>query len=309
MLIQAYGSIYSLGHRALIDLFADPVVVQEKVDGSQISFRRNHVTEVEAGAPLLAIRSKGADLHIEAPDKMFKLGIEAISNRYSLLTPGWIYRGEYLAKPKHNALAYDRVPKGNIVLFDVDMGGENYLTFEELRDEAERLDLESVPLLRYGRIENVDSFRDMLGNVSFLGGQKVEGVVVKNYYRFGVDKKILMGKFVSEAFKEIHQAEWKASNPSRQDVVQFLVSKYRTPARWAKAVQHLREAGKLEDTPRDIGLLFKEVPEDIARECKTEILDALWSHFWKDIQRGTTAGLAEWYKEQLLKLQFAKEPA
>ncbi len=40
----------------------------------------------------------------------------------------------------------------------------------------------------------------LLEKESILGG-KVEGIVVKNYARFGKDKKVLMGKYVSEQGK------------------------------------------------------------------------------------------------------------
>ncbi len=69
----------------------------------------------------------------------------------------------------------------------------------------------------------------------------------------------------------------------------------------------MREAGQLEGTPRDIGKLFKEVPEDIKKECKEDIKEILWGHFWKDISRGITAGLAEWYKNKLVENEF-EEP-
>lgn len=309
MRISTYPSIYNLGHKALIDLLAEPVVVQEKIDGSQISFRRAFPNEIEDGQPPLSIRSKGADLHIEAPDKMFQRGIQAIAERYSMLTPGWIYRGEYLMRPKHNALAYDRIPRDHVVLFDIDTLDQSYLTPGELADEAARIAFEAVPVLYRGMIDDITFFRTLLEATSMLGGAKVEGVVIKNYQRFNLDHKALMGKFVSEAFREIHGNEWKAANPSRTDVIQFLGSKIRTPARWAKAVQHLREAGKIEDAPRDIGLLFKEVPADIERECKEEIVEALWAHFWPELRRISTAGLAEWYKEELLKRQFETSDA
>lgn len=32
-----------------------------------------------------------------------------------------------------------------------------------------------------------------------------------------------------------------------------------------------------------------------------EIRDALFDHFWTHIRRGLTGGLAEWYKDELMK--------
>jgi hypothetical protein len=35
---HSYSSIYALGHKALAELFMEPVLIEEKVDGSQFSF-------------------------------------------------------------------------------------------------------------------------------------------------------------------------------------------------------------------------------------------------------------------------------
>jgi len=116
--------------------------------------------------------------------------------------------------------------------------------------------------------------------------------------------KALMGKFVSEAFKEVHGHEWREKNPTQGDIVQRLISKYGTETRWHKAVQHMREAGTLEQSPRDIGALLKEVVADVQKECIDEIKADLFKWGWDHIRRGLTAGLPEWYKEQLIKMQF-----
>jgi len=34
----------------------------------------------------------------------------------------------------------------------------------------------------------------------------------------------------------------------------------------------------------------------------------LWSHFWPHIRRGTTAGLPQWYKDELAKAAFTPGP-
>ena len=113
-----------------------------------------------------------------------------------------------------------------------------------------------------------------------------------------------MGKYVSEAFKEVHEADWKARNPHGKDLIQKFIEKYHSPARWQKAVQHLREAGKLEGSPRDIGMLIREIPADVRKEEEQAIKDALFEHFWLQIQRGIIAGFPEWYKSELAKSAF-----
>ena len=312
----SYPSIFALGHRAIKDLLQSEVNVEEKIDGSQFSFGLVEASPADIvyrifkdGPFALKIRSKGCVMHVDAPEKMFNLAAETVRNLADLLIPGWTYRGEFLGRPKHNALAYDRVPKGNVILFDVNTGNQEYLTYEGKVVEADRLGLEVVPRLFTGRINSAEDVRRFLESTSVLGGQKIEGVVIKpvGYDLFGLDKKCLFGKFVSEAFKEVHRANWKAENPTQTDVIGLITAMYTTPARWQKSVQHLRERGLLQDDPRDIGMLIKEVQEDVFKECADEIKEALFKHGWGHIRRGLTRGMPEWYKEQLLKKSFEVE--
>jgi hypothetical protein len=297
----SYPSIYNLGHRAIANLLDGPVLVEEKVDGSQFSFGKDF-----DGA--LRVRSKGAVMYIDAPEKMFNKAIAAVGEVAHLLVPGWTYRGEYLAKPKHNTLAYDRVPRNHIIIFDINTGLQTYLDHATKAKEASRLGFETVPLLACGTISSLDTFRGFLDQESILGGQKIEGVVVKpfNYDLLGQDKKVLFGKFVSEHFKEVHQRTWKEEHATKgsNDILAILAQQYTTPARWAKAVQHLAEAGLIEDSPKDIGKLMAEVPQDVAKECEEEIKEQLYKWAWPQMRRLVTRGLPEWYKEQLLKKQF-----
>lgn len=293
---HSFPSIYNLGHAALGSLLDGEVLVEEKVDGSQFSFGRFGDT--------LRVRSKGKEIFLDAPEKMFLKAIEYVQSIQHLLHDGWTYRAEYLNKPKHNSLAYDRIPANFLILFDVNTSPETYLSYEDKKIEAARIGLEVVPVFFKGTLNSYEQFQSFLETKSILGGQKIEGVVVKNYAQFGRDKKVLMGKFVSEHFKEVHQGDWKECNPGQNDIITQLIKQYRTPARWQKAVQHLTEAGALEGTPKDIGVLMKEVSQDILKECGEEIMDILKKGEWPKVHRGCVAGLPEWYKEQLAKKQF-----
>jgi hypothetical protein len=296
--IHSYGSVYALGHAAIGELLFDPVVVEEKIDGSQFSFG---VIDGE-----LMARSKGKHLVLDEPDKMFGPAVDVVRALASKLTPNWVYRGEYLQRPRHNTLGYERIPAQHIAIFDIASGLEEYLSADQKRVEAERLGLEVVPLMYLGRVESAEQVGQFLTHTSFLGGPRVEGVVVKNYLRFTKDKHIMMGKFVSEAFKEQHAESWRKANPTRGDIVQQIIERFRTEPRWRKAVQHIRERGELTDSPRDIGPLLREVGTDIHSELADEIKELLFKHAWPQIQRGVTAGLPEWYKKVLLDRQFAE---
>lgn len=300
-MINSYPSIYNLGHAAISDLLKGDVIVEEKIDGSQFSFLKTEDGEIQC-------RSKGAQLNLLAPEGMFLAGVEVVKRLADKMRPGYTYRGEYLQKPKHNALAYDRTPKDHIILFDVNPALETYLSPEEKNNLAAELGLESVRQLFVGKIEDVNHFRQILDTESVLGGQKIEGVVIKpkNYDLFGRDKKCLFGKFVSESFREVHAKSWDEEHKPKTggDIIQILKEKYGTCARWQKALIHLREAGTLQGDPRDIGALMKEVPEDVLKECEAEIAAELFKWAWPQLRRMLTHGLPEWYKEELLKSQF-----
>jgi hypothetical protein len=320
---HSYPSIFNLGHKAVGSLLNVPHYIEEKVDGSQFSFGIFSSIEGKtenplAGEPLyvieefeLRIRSKGAQMVVDAPMAMFKLGAETVKRLGPDLHPGWTYRGEFLAKPKHNTLAYDRAPAGNVILFDVEIGDQEFLTPEQKRAEAERLGLECVPVLAWdkqGGGTSLGQLRSIIdGTKSVLGGQTIEGIVIKQLgpgYLYGQDSKVLMGKFVSERFKEAHKLVWGENNPTSGDILTKLGAAYGTQARWMKAVQHLKDAGLLEDSPRDIGKLLIECQKDIGQECKEEIQKALWKWAWPHVSRMVTRGMPEWYKQYLLEKQF-----
>lgn len=305
---HSYTKILALGHAGLVDLLKDPVLVEEKLDGSQFSFGVFSDVNDPTGKVLMC-RSKGAMLNIIAPESLFVKAIATAQKLAPILQLGWTYRGEYFTKPKHNSLAYNRVPKDNICIFDISPAQEAYLSYDEKKAEAERLGLELVPKIFEGTITDEKMFREFLDRESILGGQKIEGVVIKNYKRFGRDGKALMGKFVSEGFKEVHSHEWKESNPKSGDILQRLIEKYKTPARWAKAVQHLKEKGQLENSPRDIGHLINEAKADITAECQEEIAEILINWALPAVLRGSVSGIAEWYKDELVKVQFAATEA
>ena len=295
---HSYPKIYAIGHRAISRLFMGPVIVEEKLDGSQFSFG------VFGGE--LRIRSKGQHMIVDAPEKMFTQAVETAKRLSPILVDGWTYRAEYLQKPKHNALAYDRIPAGHLAIFDVNTGHECYLDYDDKKFEAERLGLECVGLLKSGNIESADELRGLLSRSSMLGGI-IEGVVVKNYAQFGEDGKAMLGKFVSEAFKEVHKKEWGESNPAGKDIIERIGDGLWTPARWHKSIQHKREDGTLTNDPRDIGDLIKRIQQDVKAECEEEVKQALFNWAWPHLSRKSIAGFPEWYKQQLLNSAFESE--
>lgn len=275
--IPSYPKIWALGNSAvgLIFSFGDEVVVQEKVDGSQFSFGRINGE--------IVMRSKGMPLHADNPAQMFALGIDMVMAVADRIENNTIFRGEYLNRPKHNTIAYGRTPTGHVALFDMQIQNPDTLEWEYqprnvLVAHAWTFGLEAVPELYRGVIATAAGAREFLDRDSFLGGSKIEGFVVKNYERLTRFGDAMFAKFVSEAFKETHTKSWKNRNPTGRDFVEMLASEFASGARFTKGVQHLRERGELEDDPRDIGKLMKELALDLKEEHEPYIRDRLFEH-------------------------------
>jgi len=298
MLINSYPKIHSIGHPQISELFNGEILLEEKVDGSAISW----VVENQE----LFVRSKGVQLNVDVPEKLFSKAVEILKENINIFKSGVVYRGEYLSKKKHNCLNYDRVPKNNIIIYDIMTAPEAYVNYDEKKLEVERIGFEVVPLIYCGPGSkmSVNDLRDMMTKISCLGGVNIEGFVVKNYSKFTFDGKPMMGKYVSEIFKETNKVEWSKSNPTNKDILNLLIEEYRSKGRWNKALIHLKEKGSLTNSPKDIASLLKETQIDIEEECKEEIKEKLWNWAKSHIMRGAIKGLPEYYKEYLLNSQF-----
>lgn len=180
---------------------------------------------------------------------------------------------------------------------------------EELQKWADILDIEVVPLVYRGMIKDTDMIKSFLERESILGGAKIEGIVAKNYEKpfllGGQPISVMSGKYVSEAFKEVHRTSW--GGHTNKGGWELFKSGYRTDARWDKAIQHLTESGELTNTPKDIPLLIIEVQKDIGQEEKEIIKRFLWNSFGKELLRYSVGGLPEYYKNKLLERGFNHE--
>ena len=292
--IPSYPKVHALGHRRIQDILLGEITIEEKIDGSQFSF-----ADINGE---LKLRSKGQALYVDNPEKMFAEGIEVVNKLYTdgKLVTNAIYRSEYLKKPKHNCIAYDRIPHNHIIVYDVQDIHGNCLHYKLKEQFATDLGLETVPNYRVN-IDSTDTILRLLENVSVLGGSTIEGIVVKNYDKWTDDGKFMAGKYVSELFKEKNQSNWKSSNPSGKDFVQILIAELKTEARWHKAVIHLKEKGLLKGEPQDIGMLLKELHQDLVEEESEYIKETLYAYHIKNIKRGISGGFPEWYKKELLK--------
>ncbi len=297
--------IYRLGDRHTSGILEGHVVIEEKYDGSQFSFG---IETEKDGTRKLVCRSKNTELN-QADPGMFKQAVETAQRCHSegVLVVGWQYQCEFIANPRHNVLTYDRVPAGFLVLFDVRDSMGVYSTPGERSNQALLLGLERPQLFEHGAVEPTQQWVNLfLDRTSSLGGCKVEGIVIKNYGRSHDERPghPQTAKIVSDAFKEVKtkqctQVGGGGGKAEQAEKIERVMSQFRTEARWCKAVQHIRESGKLTETPKDIAALLVEVWTDTLAEEAETIKSKLLEIFQRDIRCALTKGFPEWYIARL----------
>ena len=105
---------------------------------------------------------------------------------------------------------------------------------------------------------------------------------------------------VTPEFKESHaMKQTKGERPTPESSVAEVGKSFSTPARFHKAVQHLRDAGKLKNTPEDLYKLKEELDDDLEREARDEIMMYLWAELAPYVKRACRTNFDEWYKEHL----------
>ncbi len=288
--IKPYGKVIHVGRPETRRIFEGPVVIEEKIDGSQFSFG------VFDGVLMASSRRRTLDIDKIVYGSEVGLFFEACKTVISLkdlLVDDWTYRGEVLSKPKHNILCYDRVPRGNIILWEIS-DSRGCLDHELKSIEADRLGIEVVPKLFEGHVYDIMQLDCIKETVSILGGENIEGFVVKNY-----NGEFTKAKWVCEAMREVQGKSKEKNRSDRKNPIDAIAEKYTSANRWQKAVQHLRDENRLSNSYSDIGPLIGEAQKDLHSECADAIKNELFRAFWKEIAKKSTSGLADWYKDYL----------
>lgn len=300
-MLHAFPKIFAIGTDYISQIFNEDVEVTEKIDGSQFVFGKFDGE--------LHMRSKGATLYQENPQKMFLYGMDYVESIQDKIPEGLAFYCEYLRSPKHNTLTYGKIPVNHLALFGVYVEGKFEADHKELCRYGSDFGIDVAPLLYSGKIGSAEELFSLLEKESYLGGVKVEGVVVKNYARpfllGGQPMPLMAGKYVSEAFKEVHQRTWGKENTGKGKF-EIFKTQFNSEARWNKAIQRMEEAGILLNEPKDIGSLIKSVHVDIKEEEEENIKNFLWKEFSGEILRYSTRGLPEWYKKKLAESAFSE---
>jgi len=190
-MIPSYGLLPHFNDKKLKYIFNEAVVVEEKIDGWQISFG---VFEGERWIKTKNVLSTEGDEIWQPLQTLWE----------SLLDLGlheeWTYRGEFIDRHRMHKITYDTIPRGQVIIWDIDKASGDYLMPEQKLFEAIRVGFDCVVPVFVGHIKAVTRLPSLVPKTSVLGG-RVEGIVVKNYYRQH-NKKLLKGKYIVPEFRD-----------------------------------------------------------------------------------------------------------
>lgn len=270
---KKYHSIVRLGHRSTVDVLkeGDHIVVQEKIDGANASFRKDKDGTLRAF-------SRNQELNEGNTLGGFYQWVQENIDPNSI-SEGVIYFGEWINPHK---IKYPNYQK-HFFLYDVYIDGDltGYVNFDYVKACAEALELNLIPTFYEGKYKSFEHLESFIGQTK-LGGQfgdkeMGEGIVVKNVDykdRFG---KQMFVKLVSDEFAEVQQQK-KAKDPNRAKSGEMIfVELTVVEPRVEKLLHKFVDEGFLHSNfgIEDMGLILRHMGNAIFDDIMAEEFDML----------------------------------
>lgn len=307
---KAYPKIPAFGYDGTEDILDGDVVVQPKIDGSNVAIW------LQCGEYRLARRNNWID---EENDKSFAAFITWFQDQWennarlrsladNLFVPK-VFFGEF--SNNQNKLKYSK--KVPFVLFDTANYGNTYnehdgevghFNFEDSYTTeawAETLGWPFVGTLYRGpgsELKAEDLVPQFLGKESVLGGPDEEGVVVKRYgakTRFG---RHYIVKVVSAEFREKEKVKIRTPRVG-SGIGTWARESFLNEARVRKAIQKMKEDGTWDsvnarkNTGKLIGIVVKDVHDEHIEEINEKALKYIWKECSSAISKDVVVVLDE----------------
>ena len=297
--------------------------IEEKLDGSQLSFTLNNKgDEIE-----FYCRNKRVDKN----NSTFSKATTMLQVLKSKLNPNLIYHGEAICKLRHNTVSYDRMPKYYWIMYDIQLKKDKTFLNRQLIEHiaTNELNIEIVPILQQGTKESSESpimvAQRLIDEIesgkltSYLGGTP-EGIVLKHPRFEHTDGKFTSTKIklTTEKFKEAHFSKKPKELNTPTDFCEWLGSQFNTEARFHKAYQHCRDRNQLQlnntnnddnnsknhlkkveqQKNRDITLMLKDLDDDFNDEWEEIIKQYLWSEYSEQIRKAARKDFTKWLRKE-----------
>lgn len=259
MSYKTYPKIHRLGKEETEGILEHEVVVQEKVDGANISIFE-HEGQIRCGTRTRMLpldeSFNGFQEAVRANDKLV---------RFFETEPDKILYGEWLVK---HTITYPDEAYRKIYLFDIyDKTEGTWLVQKKVQKWAEKLGLEYPHIFATGKVTE-DEIKDFVGKSAIAPAG--EGVVLKAkdfVNKFGDHS---YAKMVHEKFKESNAIVFGGNNKHSESYWEmYVVNKYCTVARVQKIMQKLQ-------AETDHRLDMKETPQ-VAGSCYHDMItEEIW---------------------------------
>jgi hypothetical protein len=278
-------------------------VLQEKIDGSQLSFYVNDEGKLQ-------FFNKGKE--IQRKNRVFSKSVTMLENIVERFDAGLIYHGESVSTKTHNTAIYDRTPTYYFILYDVQYKeSKEYMSHNDSTAEAHRIGLEHVPAVYCNddetmapavKVYEIVSLMETGEVSSFLGGF-CEGVVLKLHNFTDNNGKVFATKrkFVTNKFKERHSIKKpKKIGTTKLEFLEELGSMFAVEPRFFKSYQHLRDQDLLGGSNEEkLELICTELDIDFIKENKDLVMNYMWAEFLHIFLAKTKEDYSKWYNKHL----------
>ncbi len=257
-------------NRGIGDRFhkGDMIIIQEKIDGSNVSFQYDSETDS------LQCFSRNQILSAENTLRGYYDWVQKLDKEFvkSILGDRLRMFGEWLVK---HTVKYPEERYNTMYCFDVfDTENKCWLPQNEVKSLADKLGLNYVPVFYEGEFTAWEDYTYLVGKTE-MGGEIGEGIVIKKQNDLSDD--VAYTKIVHERFKEVwkkvrHHSESPEEKQEKKRLEE-LTETVVTPARVEKILYKLVDEGILPEdfSARDMKTIYKTLPSAVYQDCVKEV--------------------------------------
>ena len=248
----------------------DMIIIQEKIDGANVSFQYDSETDS------LQCFSRNQILSAENTLRGYYEWVQELDKEFvkSVLGDRLRMFGEWLVK---HTVKYPDERYNTMYCFDVfDTENKCWLPQNEVKSLADKLGLNYVPVFYEGEFTAWEDYTYLVGRTE-MGGELGEGIVIKKQNDLSDD--VAYTKIVHERFKEVQRkvrkrpTNEKIAEISEKLRVKEFVKTVVTSARVEKILHKLVDEGIL---PEDFSMkymktVYKNLPLEVYKDCVKEV--------------------------------------
>lgn len=261
MLFRAYPKIMGLHKEEVEGILYEPVTVQEKVDGANVSIWLGEDGIIKCGSRTRELGDddfNGFTAYVKEHETILRILFED--------NPTHRLYGEWLVK---HTITYPDEAYKKMYLFDIyDDSDETYSPQEDVRTVARLIGFEYPHVFIDNEIVTLEQVKEFVGKSAI--GANGEGVVIKSTTYKNKYGNHVYAKLVHESFKESNAIVFGGNNKHSETYWEmYVVNKYCTLSRMQKIMHKMQpEVNERLD--------FKHIPEITGRAYYDLLTEEIW---------------------------------